>query len=438
METYYSILEIPESATPEEIKQAYRLLLQVWHPDRFHHSPSLLKKAEQKTGKINAAFATLSNPALKQRYDEGLRTDSAREGRHRHTPSGGEPRTTRCPNAVCDSALRVNARNVVIVTCPSCQTTFRYDPERDEKWDINPPEKDEFFTPARMAMLVIAALFTVIIVFTLTKSSKIIISNKPAHAHTDEHEILPKSEPFAFKEDGGVSHAAAEEEGVSSQSAHTHTDEHETLQRKTPREETRHEHTNHLEPVQRQMAQALGRTPSSPPDIVSEVDLQQLKKLAAQGNASAQNQLGQLYANGRGVPQDYATARGWYEKAAAQGHTWAQNQLGQLYADGRGVPQNYKAAQQWWEQAALKGSAQAQFNLGQLYTNGRGVPQDYATARGWHEKAAAQGHAWAQAQLGQLYANGWGGPQDYTRARGWYERAAAQGNAWAQAQLALL
>ena len=80
METHYSILEITESATPEEITQAHRLLLQVWHPDRFHHSPKLLAKAEQKAGKINAAFDTLSNPALKQRYDEGLRTSRARQG----------------------------------------------------------------------------------------------------------------------------------------------------------------------------------------------------------------------------------------------------------------------------------------------------------------------------------------------------------------------
>jgi TPR repeat protein len=30
------------------------------------------------------------------------------------------------------------------------------------------------------------------------------------------------------------------------------------------------------------------------------------------------------------VPQDYATARGWYEKAAAQGNAWAQAQLALL------------------------------------------------------------------------------------------------------------
>ena len=70
METYYTVLEIQDTATPEEIKESYRLLLQVWHPDRFHHRPTLLKKAEEKSGKINVAFETLSDPVLKQQYDD--------------------------------------------------------------------------------------------------------------------------------------------------------------------------------------------------------------------------------------------------------------------------------------------------------------------------------------------------------------------------------
>ena len=436
METYYSILEIPESATPEEIKQAYRLLLQVWHPDRFHHNPDLLAKAGQKTRQINAAFDTLSNAELKQRYDDGLRTSGARQGQHKRKPSGNEPRITRCPNSVCNSVLRVNARIVGIVTCPSCRTTFRYDPERNEKWDINPPEKDEFLTPARTAMLAIAVLFTVVLVFAATKKSKVIVSNQPpAHTHTDEHETLPRNKPLAFKEEQDH-HAVAVRDGVFN--TPTRTDEQATLPRNAPTAEAQQERLNGLDAMQRQMAQAARRAPASPADMISDVDLRQLKTQAAQGNASAQNQLGQRYDSGRGVPQDYATARGWYEKAAAQGHAWAQNQLGQLYADGRGVPQDYKKARQWWEQAAAQGVSQAQYNLGQLYANGRGISQDYTTARGWYEKAAAQGNAWAQTQLGQLYANGRGVPQDYATARGWYEKAAAQGNAWAQAQLALL
>jgi len=41
-----------------------------------------------------------------------------------------------------------------------------------------------------------------------------------------------------------------------------------------------------------------------------------LRPLADQGNALAQLGLGGMYANGQGVPQDYAQAVIWYRKAA--------------------------------------------------------------------------------------------------------------------------
>jgi hypothetical protein len=421
METYYTILEIQDSATPDEIKESYRLLLQVWHPDRFHHRPKLRAKAEQKSGKINVAFETLSDPVLKQRYDEWLRACRGR-----------------------------SAKAVEPVTCPSCQTTIRSAPEQGESWDMyqrrHRAKKDhdhtagataqgnQPFPRARMAMVGIGALFTIVIVFALTKPSKVIISNKPPRMN--EQETILKTEPLGVEEEEHVHQAVDVQDGVSNSSVQAN--ERETPLRNAPTTNAQQEHLDRPELTKRLMAQAPGHAPASPPEMISDVDLQQLMRLGAQGNASAQNQLGQLYANGRGVPQDYTTARRWFEKAAAQGHGWAQNQLGQLSADGLGVPQDYKKARQWWEQAAAHGVAQAQYNLGQLYANGRGGPQDYATARGWYEKAAVQGNAWAQAQLGQLYANGRGMPQDLTTARKWYEKAAAQGNAWAQAQLALL
>lgn len=421
METYYTILEIQDSATPEEIKEAYRLLLQVWHPDRFHHRPKLREKAEQKSGKINVAFETLSDPVLKQRYDDWLRACSGR-----------------------------STKPVEPLTCPSCQATIRPAPEQGESWGTyqrrHRAEKDrdhtagptaqgnQPFPRARMAIVGIGALFTIVIVFTLTKPSKVIISNKPPQLN--EQETLLKTEPLGVEEEEHVHQAVDVQDGVSTRSAQT--DDRETHPRNPPTAPPQQEHLDRPELTQRLMAQASGRAVASPPEMISDVDLQQLMRLGAQGNASAQNQLGQLYANGRGVPQDYATARRWFEKAAAQGHGWAQNQLGQLSADGLGVPQDYKKARQWWEQAAAHGVAQAQYNLGQLYANGRGGPQDYATAREWYEKAAVQGHGWAQTQLGQLYANGRGVSQDLTTARRWYEKAAAQGNAWAQAQLALM
>src|SRR5258708_38096898 len=57
-----------------------------------------------------------------------------------------------------------------------------------------------------------------------------------------------------------------------------------------------------------------------------------LFKLAAdQGNALAQHNLGFMYQNGRGVPQDNAAAIGWYRKAADQVYAPAQVNLGLIY-----------------------------------------------------------------------------------------------------------
>ena len=42
-----------------------------------------------------------------------------------------------------------------------------------------------------------------------------------------------------------------------------------------------------------------------------------------------------MYANGQGVPQDYAEAVKWYRLAADQGDADAQSYLGVMYAKGR-------------------------------------------------------------------------------------------------------
>ena len=105
--------------------------------------------------------------------------------------------------------------------------------------------------------------------------------------------------------------------------------------------------------------------------------LREWQPLAEQGQAEAQSNLGALYDEGLGVPQDYVKARQWYERAATQGYAPAQYNLGQLYANGQGVPQDYVQARQWYEKAAVQGLAEAQYNLGELYANGQGVPQDY-------------------------------------------------------------
>ena len=54
-----------------------------------------------------------------------------------------------------------------------------------------------------------------------------------------------------------------------------------------------------------------------------------------------------MHANGRGVTQNFAEARKWFQLAADHGEVKAQSYLGALYATGRGVPQSYPEAAKW-------------------------------------------------------------------------------------------
>jgi hypothetical protein len=130
------------------------------------------------------------------------------------------------------------------------------------------------------------------------------------------------------------------------------------------------------------------------------LELEQIRALAEQGYADAQYNLGIMYADGRGVPQDDAEALRWWRLAAEQGGAEAQYNLGNMYADGRGVPQDDAEALRWWRLAAEQGGAEAQFNLGIMYADGRGVPQDDVEAVRWYRLAAEQGLADAQNNLG--------------------------------------
>jgi uncharacterized protein len=66
--------------------------------------------------------------------------------------------------------------------------------------------------------------------------------------------------------------------------------------------------------------------------------------LAPLGDARAQTYLGYMFANGKGVPQNYMVAAGWYRCASQQGFPAAQYLLGLMYDKGQGVPQDYVIA----------------------------------------------------------------------------------------------
>lgn len=59
---FYTILGVPENASQDEIKKAYRRLAHEHHPDRKGGSETKFKE-------INTAYQTLSDPEKRNRYD---------------------------------------------------------------------------------------------------------------------------------------------------------------------------------------------------------------------------------------------------------------------------------------------------------------------------------------------------------------------------------
>jgi GAF domain-containing protein len=75
--------------------------------------------------------------------------------------------------------------------------------------------------------------------------------------------------------------------------------------------------------------------------------LPELRKLADQGDAEAQWQMGVRFHNAEGVPRDDAQAMQWFQRAAEQGHVTAQSALGAYYFAARGVPKDLSKAYFW-------------------------------------------------------------------------------------------
>ena len=157
------------------------------------------------------------------------------------------------------------------------------------------------------------------------------------------------------------------------------------------------------------------------------LDIAAVRAKAEGGDAPAEAQLGDAYANGVGVTNSYAEAAKWYRLATDQTNAAGQYGLGQLYEAGRGVPKDLAQALKLYRQAAEEGLPAAQYTLGFLYEAGRGLPVNQPEAAKWYLKAAEQGDPLAQYDIGQRYDLGVGVAVDKVEALKWFILAAKQG-----------
>ena len=77
---HYESLEIERSASKKEIKMAYRVLMQKYHPDRHQQkSPEIQKEMSEKTIDVREAYDTLSDSEKRAEYDVKLSASEAAE-----------------------------------------------------------------------------------------------------------------------------------------------------------------------------------------------------------------------------------------------------------------------------------------------------------------------------------------------------------------------
>ena len=62
---YYEVLGLQKGASDDEIKKAFRKMAMKYHPDRNPDN----KEAEEKFKEVNEAYAVLSDPDKKSKYD---------------------------------------------------------------------------------------------------------------------------------------------------------------------------------------------------------------------------------------------------------------------------------------------------------------------------------------------------------------------------------
>lgn len=87
-----------------------------------------------------------------------------------------------------------------------------------------------------------------------------------------------------------------------------------------------------------------------------DVDLDALRKAAANGYASAQNYLAVMYSKGiGGVEKDEEQALAWHEKAAENQHEGSMFDLGKIYENGDGVKKSAVEAYKWFSLSMAAG-----------------------------------------------------------------------------------
>ena len=159
---------------------------------------------------------------------------------------------------------------------------------------------------------------------------------------------------------------------------------------------------------------------------------------ANDGHIEAQIKIGDYYASGIFIKQDYSKSVLWYTRASTYGNTEALIKLANLYKDGLGTEKDLKLAYDLYHRASSScEDADALYQLAIMAKHGLGTSSDIQSAFVWFKKASDLGHVKATTNLGYCYANGNGVEKNATLAFDCYTKASQNGSVIATFNLAV-
>jgi hypothetical protein len=127
----FEILELEQGATLDDVRQAYKDMANVWHPDRFSANPRLKHKAEQTLKEVNIAYETLKAFFQERPLSSGALKEEAgdiRQHKHHRTQSKGE----RSAKARSRTEIAAEAGTFLILNvCSYISATFHRFVEKD-------------------------------------------------------------------------------------------------------------------------------------------------------------------------------------------------------------------------------------------------------------------------------------------------------------------
>ncbi len=310
-------LELKEGASPEAIKEAYRSLVKVWHPDRFGDDEKLRRRADEKLKQINRAYDLLKD--YRPPDSRGKQSDARRASGAATAGAGARKKP---------AARGVHVPHAKLQRAPN-------------------------MTHARLGCLLVGGVSAVVLILILiglfyddSLSGRRTVALTPSSPGEDAAEGAPEE---------------AGDEGRGMDGSEPEREEREEREGKAVATVALEADLAAAEARARQAARAsvvesAGRNAVEP-------DKEPLEFRTEAGDQSFLSQ--QFYKNGmghlnlRGGSREDAKAVDWFRRASQRGHAGAQRMLAGLLLEGRGVEIDRDRALFWILVAAGQADGEA-------------------------------------------------------------------------------